>query len=332
MLRSVLLATLIGILAFSPPSAAAEEEEAPVLRRSFAEPSAPVPPFPEGRFEPRPGETLAWIGGTDVAELDRHGFLEAGFHLTWPDRELRWRNLAWQGDTAYRQARPLYFYTKTGDTQPGSLPDHRERTEAGILFLAFGKMESLEGLDRLSDFVAAYSGLLDPLVALSPRLVLVEPTPFFASGPAAAAVAQRNETLAHYSRAIAELAQRRGLRFLAISGAPWEAAHSDNGVHLNEGGHRLFAREVLKQLVAAPPRAVPEALRESIGRKNRLWQQYYRPSNWAFLFGDRQHVPASRDVEKREERWFVREIDALPGLIAEAESEIARYAAEATAP
>ena len=71
------------------------------------------------------------------------------------------------------------------------------------------------------------------------------------------------------------------------------------------------------------------ALNAAIERKNRLWQQYYRPTNWAFLFGDRQHVPASRDVEKREERWFVREIDSLPGLIAEAEADIQRYAKEA---
>ena len=54
------------------------------------------------------------------------------------------------------------------------------------------------------------------------------------------------------------------------------------------------------------------------------------PDWLSFLFGDRQHVPASRDFEKREERWFVREIDALPGLIAGAEADIQRYAKEAT--
>ena len=68
------------------------------------------------------------------------------------------------------------------------------------------------------------------------------------------------------------------------------------------------------------------ALEDAIARKNLLWQQYYRPTNWAFLFGDRQHVPASRDNQNRDERWFVREIDTLPKLIAEAETEIHRYA------
>lgn len=320
---------LLAGLGFALPAAAAEPE-LPVLRRSFAEVSEPVPPFPEGRFEPRPGETIAWIGGTEVCELDRHGFLEAGFHLAWPELGLRWRNLAWQGDTVFHQARPMYFYTKKGDTQPGSIPDHRERTEPGIVFVAFGKMESLEGEKRLPDFIAAYGKILDELAPLTARLVLVEPTPFLESGPAADHANERNAVLGSYSEAIEGLAKERGLRFVRLRDGEWKAAMSDNGVHLNEAGHRLFAAEILEGLGhSGGSQDSPPALRDAIARKNLLWQQYYRPTNWAFLFGDRQHVPASRDVEKREERWFVREIDALPALIAEAETDIRRYAKEA---
>lgn len=311
----------------------AQEGELPALRRSFAEVATPVPPFPEGirgpKFEPRPGETIAWIGGTEIADLDRHGFVEAGVHLTWSGLGLRWRNLAWQGDTVYRQARPLHFYTKAGDPQPGSIPDHRERTEPGIIFIAFGKMESLEGPDRLPHFVAAYAKLIDDLLPLTMRLVLVEPTPFFNSGPAAHQAGGRNKVLSAYISGIEHLAAERNL-FFVRSAAAWNASMSDNGVHLNEAGYRAFAADLLRQLGAIERAgATPPALRDAIARKNLLWQQYYRPTNWAFLFGDRQHVPASRDVEKREERWFVREIDALPALIAGAEADIRRYAKEA---
>jgi len=311
------------------PTARTAEAELPVLRRTFAETATPVPPFPKGRFEPRPGETIAWIGGTEVADLDRHGFLEAGIHLAWPELGLRWRNLAWQGDTVYKQARPLYFYTKVGDPQPGSIPDHRERTEPGIVFIAFGKMESLEGAERLPDFAAAYGTLLEDLLPLTRRLVLVEPVPFVWSGPAAALANERNSVLSAYVEAIEGLAKERDLLFLRTAGVEWKAGHSDNGVHLNEAGHRAYAEEVLRQLgVSGPVREPGPALRDAIARKNLLWQQYYRPTNWAFLFGDRQHVPASRDVENRGERWFVREIDALPGLIAESEKDIHLYAKE----
>lgn len=297
--------------------------------------TTPVPPFPEGtkgpKFEPRPGETIAWIGGTETADLNRYGFLEAGMQLAWPDLGLRWRNLAWQGDTVYLQARPLYFYTKAGDPQPGSIPDHRERTEPGIVFIGFGKMESLEGAQRLPDFVAVYAKLIDDLLPLTKRLVLVEPTPFFNSGPAANQAGDRNKVLSAYIDAIERLAAERNLLFIR-SDAEWNAGMSDNGVHLNESGHQVFAHAIRDQIgaYARQGEIVSPSLRDAIARKNLLWQQYYRPTNWAFLFGDRQHVPASRDVEKREERWFVREIDALPGLIAGAEADIQRYAKEAT--
>jgi len=318
-------------------SADAADEDLPVIRRSFAEVSEPVPPFPMEqdriRFRPRPGETITWVGGTEIVDLDRHGYLEAALHLAYPDLGLRWRSLAWQGDTVYLQARPMHFYTKSGDPQSGSIPDHRERTEPGIVFIAFGKMESLEGPERLPDFTAAYAKLLDDLLSLTPRIVLVEPTPFFHSGPSPASSGERNFVLSSYIEAIERLALERSLLFLR-SGAEWNGGMSDNGVHLNESGHRVFAHAIRDQVGAGQRQEDSPSLHDAIERKNRLWQQYYRPSNWAFLFGDRQHVPASRDVEKREERWFVREIDSLPGLIAEAEAEIHRYAREAanTAP
>ncbi len=331
MIRQLLRLGSTLALVGASPGLLAQDGERSVLRRSFAEVATPIPPFPEGRFEPRPGETLAWIGGTETFDLDRHGFLEAGFHLAWPGQALRWRNLAWQGDTVYHQARPLHYYTQKGDSQPGSIPDHRERTEPGIVFVCFGKMESLEGAERLPDFVAAYAKLLDDLAPLTGRIVLVEPTPFFWSGPAASLADERNRVLSRYIEAIETLAKERNLLFLRASAtAEWNAGHSDNGVHLNGAGHRTFAVEALRhfgftgRLPEAPP-----ALSDAIERKNHLWQQYYRPTNWAFLFGDRQHVPASRDVEKREERWFVREIDSLPALIAESEADIQRYAKEA---
>lgn len=321
----VLVLTGLGI------AVGAADDELPVIRRSFAEVSEPAPPFPvvdqRLRFVPRPGETISWIGGTEIVDLDRHGFLEAAFHLAWPDLGLRWRNLAWQGDTVYRQARPMYFYTNASDPQPGSIPDHRERAEPGIVFLAFGKMESLGGPGRLSDFVAAYAKLIDDLLPLTKRIVLVEPTPFFRSGPAGDQSAERNNVLATYNQAIEKLAAERSLLFLR-SGAEWNAGMSDNGVHLNEAGHRIFAHAVRDQIGAGQRQEDSPSLHDAILRKNLLWQQYYRPSNWAFLFGDRQHVPASRDDKNRDERWFVREIDVLPGLIAEAENDIHRYAKE----
>lgn len=314
-------------------------EDLPVLRRSFAEPGGPRPPaFVDGVFDPRPGETIALIGGTDVHEMDRHGYLETAIHRAWPDRSLKLRNLAWQGDTVYHQARPQFFYTEKGDPQPGSIPDHRQRTNAGIIVIGFGKLESLDGAADLPRFLAAYAAVLDQLIPLTPRVVLVAPPAFLPSGPAKALTAERNDTLAQYTAGIRDLGAARGCLFVDLFHPTLEKGDptwSSNGVHLSPAGHRAVAGLLAKQLnfpvqnasSATDDPGLSQSLRQAIDRKNRLWWQYYQPTNWAFLFGDRQHVPASRDPVDRDARWFVREIDSLPGLIAAAEADIHRYAA-----
>ena len=320
----------MGILGSSEPLQPLQSAEAdpPVLVRSFRSETPTPPPFEAGQFLPRTGETLAFLGGTNTWDMDRYGFLERRLHLAWPDRSLKVRNLAWQGDVVSHQARPRHFYTRTGDSQPGSIPDHRERTDAGIIFLNFGKMESLGGPEAFAD----YEPLVIQLKELTPRLVLVAPTPFFASGPAASLAEERNQRLATIVDEIREVAERHRLCFVdlftPLRDDPEANAFSPNGVHLDRAGHRRVAELFASQL-AFPPATVSgdsDPLSLAIAQKNRLWQQYYRPTNWAFLFGNRQHVPASRDPVKREERWFVREIDVLPGLIAEVEADIHRYA------
>lgn len=312
-------------------------EEAPVLLRSFQGVESARPPFAGGRFDPLPGETIAFIGGTNTHDLDRHGELEVRFHLAWPERELRLRNLAWQGDVLTHQARPRYFYTEQGDTQPGSVPDSRERTEPGIIFIAFGKMESLPGGRWSAD---AYRDLIAQLGTLTKRLVLVAPTPFFPVGPAEAETDNRNERLARIVAEIRSIAAENDALFVDLFSplrAKLDPELSGNGIHLTTAGHREVARQIAGQLdfpasdETGSSVEVSQSLRQAVERKNLLWQQYYRPSNWAFLFGDRQHVPASRDPVVRSERWFLREIDSLPGLIAEAEADIHRYAREASA-
>ena len=335
-LRTQRLLVAIGLLVGIPLIEAGSEEELPVLVRSFQPVEHPAPPFADGRFEPRTGETIAFVGGTNTFDQQRFGYAERRIHLAWPDRSLQVRNLAWQGDVLDRQARPRNFYTRTGDSQPGSIPDHRERAEPGIIFLRFGKVESLAGPAAFD----GYEELVLQLKSLTPRIVLVAPTPFFAAGPAAPLADARNERLAEIVDEIRRVAERHELLFVDLFGPlrkEGDEELSTNGVHLTEAGHRRVAELMASQLDfplpiegSADTSAMESALSDAIARKNRLWQQYYRPTNWAFLFGNRQHVPASRDPVERDQRWFVREIDALPALIAESEADIHRYARAAT--
>lgn len=313
------------------------DEEPPVLVRSFAvaKEGAAIQEFENGNFAPRAGETIAFLGGTNTFYLQRYSDLEMRIHRAWPNHRLRIRNLGWQGDTIFRQARPRFFYTQIGDPLPGSLPDTRERTEAGIMVMNFGKSESLEGIDRLPAFLEAYGNLIDQLIEHTGtrRIVLQLPTPFFEVGPAASLSESRNLVLSQYVQGVRHLAEERGLLyvdgFAKLMGSAMRKC-SDNGVHLNQAGHRALAIEFAEQLNFPAVEEIPvdrdDLMRQAIERRNRLWQQYYHPTNWAFLFGDRQHVPASRDHIDTNKRWFLDELETLPKLIAEAEADIFRYA------
>mgnify|MGYP006961368343 FL=1 len=90
-----------------------------------------------------------------------------------------------------------------------------------------------------------------------------------------------------------------------------DAPFTRDGLTLNALG-----LETLATVVAGG--AVPAAKDELVVRvrkKNRLWESYWRPTNWAFLHGDRTSQPSSRDHADPRQRWFPAEMEGFKGLI-----------------
>ncbi len=334
-----LLWTCIALFSWMTRGAGADDDSnlSPLVR-CFAEVETPAPPFSEGKFSPGPGETIALIGGTNTFDLQKSPYLETLLQLSYPELDLKVRNLVWQGDTVLHQTRPRFYFTKTGDKQPGSVPDQRQRVAPGIVFVNFGKMESLEPGDSLANFLKAYRTFLDQLQSRTRRIILFSPTPFFPVGPAKDQTQKRNEQLAQFEAAIRELAKERKFlyvdQFHPLAETPNPALSSD-GIHLSDAGQRqsaiLTARALQFPIDPVPALESPklQALRQSLKRKDFLWHQYYHPTNWAFLYGDRQSQPASRSHLDKDKRWFRDEVDELPALIREVEADIHRYAAQA---
>ena len=118
-----------------------------------------------------------------------------------------------------------------------------------------------------------------------------------------------------------------------------------DGIHLDENGHKLTAIQAADQLGidlkaiigfdswSRLTRLTYDAqfealapLRDLIVAKNRLWFDYWRPQNWAFLAGDRTSQPSSRDHLDPTKRWFPAEREAFLPLIAAKEEEIWKLA------
>ena len=73
-------------------------------------------------------------------------------------------------------------------------------------------------------------------------------------------------------------------------------------------------------------------MRQLIIAKNRLWFDYWRVQNWAFLAGDRTEQPSSRDHLDRTKRWFPAEREQFLPLIEKKEQEIWDLAAKLAQP
>lgn len=70
-----------------------------------------------------------------------------------------------------------------------------------------------------------------------------------------------------------------------------------------------------------------EKIRQAVIGKNRLWFDYWRPMNWAFLNGDRTEQPSSRDHRDPKVRWFPGEMERFVPLIYQAETRIEELSA-----
>ena len=283
-------------------------------------------------FALRTNDVVAFVGGSDVAAAQFTGHLEALLAVKFPGA--RFRNFGWEGDTVFARPREIGF---------PPLAEHLKRAGATVVFLQFGRTEVLGSKHSAHSFTAAYEKLLDECAKQTPRLVLVTPPPFERAGEPLPDLSAFNTNLTAQAEAIRALAAKRGLSLVDLAYEFRDTGDhlprfTDNGLQLSPRGHALVAAACARQLgfgelVArageisstggwANPQF--EQLRAVVVEKNRLWFDYWRPQNWAFLGGDRTSQPSSRDHRDPKIRWFPDEMEKFVPLIEANEKEIAR--------
>jgi lysophospholipase L1-like esterase len=273
----------------------------------------------------RQGDTVAFVGGEDLVALAEDGSFEWMALVANPGLGLHFRSLAWEGDTVYEQPRDLNYPT---------LEDQLQRVGATVVLVQFGLIESLAGREKIPEFIAAYEKLLDRLApGDSRRVVLLTPGIFEQVAGIPIDRGEANQTLAKYREAIVALAERRHLLSVdlaaAMAQAPQAIRTTRDGLHLSEEGRRFLAVAVMIAIIKrdGPPNNgeahVHTDIFSLIREKNRLWFNYYRPQNWAFLAGDRTSQPSSRDHIDPTKRWFPAEMELYLPLIEAKEREIA---------
>jgi hypothetical protein len=240
-----------------------------------------------------------------MVRAQQNGYLEAQLAVHFADREPRFRSMAWEADTVYQQWRDLNF---------GGWREQLEWVGAKTLIVQFGQMESMDGPGKLGDFKKAYAALLDELMQTTPRIVLLSPTLFESHSGSVPHGGQNNDVDA-YAAAVKKLADERGLIYVDLikpMSNQWDLVqYTTNGVHLSDDGHRILGQYIAEslgvpredetafkavQVKLAAERVRMERVRPAIIEKNQLWFENWRPMNWAFAYGDRQHVPFGQAI------------------------------------
>ncbi len=278
-------------------------------------------------------DVIVSTGGENALAAGQSAFLETLLVSDASPKRLYFRDMAWEGDTVFGQWRILNF---------GPWPYQLRRVGATVVVAQFGQMEALRGRAGLAEFVGAYDRLLNEWSAATRRIVLVSPIPFEKAAAPFPDLSARNGDVEAYVAAIGKIASEHGFLFVDLFHPL--AKHADSahlltrdGIHLLPYGQWIVARETARQLGieaadvevnAVPAFAVPEleTLRAAIRRKNELWLSYWRPTNWAFLNGDRVSQPSSRDHQDPRIRWFPLEVQESWAIISHEETAISKLA------
>jgi putative membrane-bound dehydrogenase-like protein len=265
-------------------------------RFGSGQPMESKPPFLSGEFQPVENEIIIMIGQENFVREQKTGAFESRMIAGFAPLNLRFRSMAWEGDTVYEQWRELNF---------GGWVDQLETAQAGILIIQFGQMEVFDGVERLTEFKTAYHRLLDQFAQQTRRVVLISPMPF--EKPLASHapdLTKRNRDVAAYAAAVQDIARERGFVFVDLVAALNEQEQTgdakrltNNGIHLTDEGLEIVGEIIAHALGAKSDIAVDEeVLRESVIAKNKFWFDSWRPANWSFSYGDRVSQMFGRGV------------------------------------
>ncbi len=218
---------------------------------------------------------VGYLGSTLVERASQHGFLETELTRRWPDRDIIFRNLAWAGDTVIGTGRVGFGPGEerhSGWNPPkGEVTDYGFRKMLGqvkqarpdLLLVGYGSNVAFEKADGLEEFRGGMIRLLDALKPTGVHIVLLTPAPRESRPAPWPDMGEQNSQLAKVAALIGKLGQERNLQVIDLfaamkprmeeSAKAVETRLTDNGIHLNERGYRLWSELVASELAAEVP-------------------------------------------------------------------------------
>lgn len=227
-------------------------------------------------LELKPSTRIALVGNSLFDRMRDDGQFEALLHQRFAKEQLIVRNLSWSADEVALRPRPDGF---------GDLNQHLTEHKADVILAAFGFNESFKGAQGVAEFEMLLKAFLIELKShhyngsTAPVIVLVSPT------PAEKPHEHLNAQMTLYSEAMRKVAKAEGVGFADVFTDL--RPKTQNGVHLNGEGYRIFAERLYTQLTEETAPQLNEAVRAAVVEKEAKFFQYYRPLNYYYIKGGR---------------------------------------------
>jgi lysophospholipase L1-like esterase len=192
-------------------------------------------------FTLRDGDRVVLLGNTLIEREQQTGCWESALTRRFPGANVQFRNLGWSGDTVFGEARAGFGTAADGFKH---LKEHVLALKPTVILVAYGSNEAFDGEKGLPRFVQGLNTLLDTLAPTKARIVLLSPLPQEDLGRPLPDPTAQNKNLRLYTRAIREVAEKRGFFFMDLfdllampEGKKSSNPLTDNGIHLTPWGY-----------------------------------------------------------------------------------------------
>ena len=210
-------------------------------------------PAGAGDFRLEDGDRVARVGGGLLEGEQRHGYLETVLVAGHAGRDVRFRNLAWSGDTPTGRSRASFDWHKGEEEWFEYIRRPLVEWEPTVVVLGYGMASSFDGEAGLEKFGRDYRRLIErireALPEAPPRFLLLGPIRHENLGPPLPDPAEHNAVLERYHMVIAGIAREEGLPFIGpFHRLESEVPFTRNGIHPDARGYHRLAGLVADSL------------------------------------------------------------------------------------
>lgn len=195
---------------------------------------------PPGPFQLLDGDRVVFLGDTLIERAQADDYLETRLTSRYPDRQIKFRNLGWSGDTVFGESRAGFGSVADGFQQ---LKQRVFEAQPTVVILGYGGAASSAGEAGLPAFEKGLETLLNLLEETQATVVILSPLKQEDLGKPLPNPERFNRDRELYSQVLKNLAQSRSYPFVDLYNTLGDGKQSsdqpytDNGVHLTSYGY-----------------------------------------------------------------------------------------------